>query len=78
MPSENLTHIASDETLQQILLVLRQITAMQGPAGPAGPSYTLPAATEQTLGGVKVGTGLTIANDGTLSVSFQNGDAIQY
>ena len=78
MPSEVLTHIASDETLQLMLTELRRITAMQGPAGPAGPSYTLPAATTQALGGVKVGNGLTISNDGTLSVSFQNGDTIQY
>lgn len=75
MPDETLTHIASDETLQLMLTELRRITAMQGPAGP---SYTLPAATTQALGGVKVGNGLTISNDGTLSVSFQNGDTTQY
>lgn len=32
-------------------------------------SYVLPAATQTVLGGVKVGTGLQAANDGTLSVS---------
>lgn len=31
--------------------------------------YTLPTAGANTLGGVKVGTGLTIADDGTLSVT---------
>lgn len=31
--------------------------------------YTLPAATASALGGIKVGTGLTVADDGTLSVS---------
>jgi len=31
-----------------------------GPQGPAGPSYTLPIATANDLGGVKVGTGLSI------------------
>lgn len=37
---------------------------------PAIPSaYTLPAATTSRLGGVKVGTGLSVAGDGTLSVS---------
>lgn len=34
-----------------------------------GTEYTLPAATASTLGGVKVGTGLAVTSDGTLSVS---------
>lgn len=33
-----------------------------------GAAYTLPAATTTTLGGVKVGNGLDVASDGTLSV----------
>lgn len=33
----------------------------------AGESYTLPAATLSTLGGVKVGTNLSVTSDGTLS-----------
>lgn len=33
-----------------------------------GPSYTLPAATASTLGGVKVGTNLSVTADGTVSV----------
>ena len=36
---------------------------------PGGGGYTLPAATEATLGGVKVGDGLSAEADGTLSVS---------
>ena len=36
---------------------------------PASSSYTLPPATTTTLGGVKAGTGVTVAGDGTLSVS---------
>lgn len=36
-------------------------------AGGGGGGYTLPAATASALGGVKVGTGLTVAGDGTLS-----------
>lgn len=49
----------------------------QGPAGPKGdtgepgqpgPSYTLPAASAQTLGGIKVGTGLSVDENGVLSV----------
>lgn len=35
----------------------------------AGASYTLPAATTTTLGGVKVGEGLSVTSDGTLSAT---------
>lgn len=35
--------------------------------------YTLPAATESTLGGVKVGDGLSVASDGTLSAAGSGG-----
>ena len=34
---------------------------------PSGGEYTLPAATASTLGGVKVGSGLSVTSDGTLS-----------
>ena len=34
-----------------------------------GSTYTLPAATADTLGGIKVGDGLTVAEDGTLSAT---------
>lgn len=45
-----------------------------GPAGPTGPagsggSYTLPPASSTVLGGVKQGTGVAIAPDGTLSAT---------
>ena len=40
---------------------------VSGLDGGGGGSYTLPAATASTLGGVKVGTGLTVQEDGTLS-----------
>lgn len=36
-------------------------------------NYTLPAATASTLGGVKQGTGVTIADDGTISVTGGGG-----
>lgn len=39
-----------------------------GPIGPAGASYTLPTATNTILGGVKIGSGVTIT-DGVISVS---------
>ena len=37
--------------------------------GDAASGYTLPAATEDTLGGVKVGSGLSINEDGLLSAN---------
>lgn len=36
--------------------------------GGGGGSYTLPTATASRLGGVKIGSGVTVANDGTISV----------
>ena len=41
--------------------------------GGGGGAYTLPAATADTLGGIKVGTGLSVEADGTLSAT---GDGI--
>lgn len=43
----------------------------------ANASHTLPAATASTLGGVKVGSGLTVTKDGTLSVTGVNGFSIK-
>ena len=37
-------------------------------------SYTLPVATSETLGGIKVGTGLLITEDGTLSTNISAND----
>lgn len=35
----------------------------------AGETYTLPAATSETLGGVKIGDGVNVTDDGTISVT---------
>ena len=43
--------------------------------GGGGGSYTLPTATANRLGGVKVGSGLTVENDGTLNVSGGTGES---
>lgn len=40
----------------------------QGPQGPQGPAGPVVPATATVLGGVKAGSGVTIAPDGTLSV----------
>jgi len=47
-------------------------TGSQGPTGPAGPSYTLPTASSSTLGGVKIGSGLSIES-GVLSSTATGG-----
>lgn len=41
--------------------------------GGGGGSYVLPTATENRLGGIKVGTGLEVEEDGTLSTSGGGG-----
>lgn len=43
------------------------------PATGTGGSYTLPIATSTTLGGIKVGTGLAVTADGTLSSTATGG-----
>jgi hypothetical protein len=40
-----------------------------GAQGPAGSSYTLPVATDSTLGGVKIGTNINVTANGTISVN---------
>ena len=45
--------------------------------GKFGAPYTLPAATETRLGGVKAGNGLSVTGDGTLSVTSLNGYTIK-
>ena len=45
------------------------VNKYQGNGGGGGGSYVLPTATANRLGGIKVGSGLTVENDGTLSTS---------
>ena len=41
----------------------------QGSSGGGGSSYTLPTATASVLGGVKIGAGVSVTEDGTISVA---------
>lgn len=43
-----------------------------------GGDYTLPAASKDTLGGIKVGKGLSVAADGTLTADAQEQDLSEY
>lgn len=47
-----------------------------GGSGGGGGEYHLPVATATRLGGIKVGSGLTITNDGILSSAGGSGDAL--
>lgn len=49
--------------------ILTTLKGQKGDKGDAGGgTYTLPAATSTTLGGVKIGTGINVAADGTIDV----------
>ena len=43
-----------------------------------GGGYVLPAATASSLGGIKVGSGLSVTADGTLSLSLPSADTEEY
>lgn len=45
--------------------------------GGGGGSYTLPTATSQTLGGVKIGSGVTVTSDGTISVEGSDSSVLK-
>lgn len=49
-----------------------------GGGGGGDGSYTLPIASESVLGGVKVGNGLSIENDGKLNVNANVSSEVQY
>lgn len=49
-----------------------------GGGGGGGGSYTLPIASDSVLGGVKIGNGLSIENDGKLNVNGSVSSEVQY
>lgn len=53
-------------------------TTCKGGESGGGGSYILPPATQQTLGGIKVGSGLTVQADGTLSATGGSGSGSSY
>lgn len=54
------------------------IDFIKGNGGGGGSGYTLPTATSSRLGGVKIGSGIDVQNDGTISVSGGSADLSAY
>ena len=68
---KNYTEQGGDKTVIGGEIVIEgKITVGEGGETEGFPSYTLPAATAETLGGIRVGSGLSI-NDGVLSADAQ-------
>lgn len=60
----------------QFTQLINAISSGSGEGGGGG--YTLPIATDTVLGGVKVGNGLSIENDGKLNVNASVSSEVQY
>ena len=61
---------------QQITNIDNRVTHVENiieDGGGSGEAYVLPTATSSRLGGIKVGSGLNVENDGTLSVASSGG-----
>ena len=54
------------------------LNALNSGGGGGGGSYTLPIASDSVLGGVKIGNGLSIENDGKLNVNATVSSEVQY
>ena len=54
------------------------LNALNNGGGGGGGSYTLPIASDSVLGGVKIGNGLSIENDGKLNVNATVPSEVQY
>lgn len=54
------------------------LNALNTGGGGGGGSYTLPIASDTVLGGVKIGNGLSIENDGKLNVNSTVSSEVQY
>lgn len=61
-------------TLNQLGEMKKEGVSIAGTMAGGGGSYTLPIATTSALGGVKVGTGLSITSEGVLSTSGDLGN----
>jgi hypothetical protein len=65
-------------TLFSISIVIFQMSCKKdATAQTGGTSYTLPAATTSTLGGIIVGSGLSVTTNGTISVNNNSSGTVQ-
>lgn len=69
-PTENFLHLHTQQG--QINWLAQALTELNEAAEGCG-KYELPVATADTLGGVKKGSGVTIAADGAISIAADNG-----
>lgn len=60
------------EKMTNAILNGKKVNVVMAAVGDGGGSYYLPTATPFRLGGVKVGDGLTVDNEGKLSVDAAN------
>lgn len=67
--TKNYTEQGGDVTHIGGKLVFDEGSSVENFPGGGGEGYTLPPATASKLGGVKVGSGLSVTNDGTLSAN---------
>lgn len=72
MAEQNQTVSTEGELISE-KAVLRLMNYIKAEA--KGKSYTLPAASDSTLGGVKIGEGINISEDGTISVPNSGGSS---
>lgn len=74
--AKNYTEQGGDVTHIGGKLIIEEGATVEGLPSSGGGSYTLPPATAETLGGIKVGSGLSI-NDGVLSADGITPAAVQ-
>ncbi len=71
--SDTAIHVPTSGSAGQVLTKTASGTEWKDASTGDASGYTLPAATSSTLGGVKVGSGLSVTEDGTLSASQTTG-----
>ena len=74
IPSSSGGSLPSGGTTGQVLTKNSNADGDAGWKDSSGGSYTLPVASSTTLGGVKIGSGISVGDDGTISASGGNGE----
>lgn len=71
-------YVAKSEMVEITPAMVHAITGGSGEGGEPVQPYVLPPATDSTLGGIKVGSGLRVAADGTLSLAITDGEEMEF